>query len=292
MTACPSVVQNAVFDTVRLTDGPNSSSHNKAGWILRLDGEEHLSVLDPTKSLHAANKEYVDSKFKQTDGCTNTFNIMNEDKDVVLSSVDGNYSQTTINMQSMGFALDYSNNYGSNTVHIVVGNKEGRSEDGIRIDMHMDDGTGDSASWHFRNQGLYQNNERVLTETDYNTLNNKIADLSGAFRYIGTTTTIIYEGSTSQNVIIGGVTHIAETGDVVTYEDSDYGLIEYVWNGVQWIELGAASNFVAKTVYEAKIQELTNANAALTDRIKALEDAFAAIGTLTITESDNTLTVQ
>lgn len=122
-----------------------------------------------------------------------------------------------------------------------------------------------------------------LTTKQY--VDGKIADLSGALHYIGTTTTPIAEGTTTNEIIISGTSYIVKAGDVVTYDDSDYGLIEFVWNGTQWIELGAASSFVTKAVYDAKIAEFER-------RIKALEDILANVETLTITESDNTLTVQ
>lgn len=138
---------------------------------------------------------------------------------------------------------------------------------------------------------LHPVNKRTL-DNALNTLNNKIADLSGAMHYIGTTTTVIYEGSTTQSITLNDTPYLAQAGDVATYNDSDYGLIEYVWNGRQWIELGQASNFVSKSAYDAKMLELTNTNTALESRIKALEDAIAAIGTLTITESGSTLVVQ
>jgi hypothetical protein len=79
----------------------------------------------------------------------------------------------------------------------------------------------------------------------------------------------------------------AQAGDIILYESK-----EFIWDGTGWSELGDVTDYVTKTVYDAKVLELTNANTALESRIKALEEAFAAIGTLTITESDNTLTVQ
>ena len=122
-----------------------------------------------------------------------------------------------------------------------------------------------------------------LTTKHY--VDSKFANLSGALHYIGTTTTPIAEGTVTKEIIISGALYSVNVGDVVTYDDSDYGLIEFVWNGTQWVELGAASNFVTKAVYDAKVDEFER-------RIKALEDMLANVGTLTITESDNTLTVQ
>ncbi len=65
--------------------------------------------------------------------------------------------------------------------------------------------------------------------------------LESAFKYHGTTTTSISDGSTTQTVVIDGKNHTAENGCVVAY-----GNKEFVWTGSKWEELGNEGNYKVK----------------------------------------------
>lgn len=81
------------------------------------------------------------------------------------------------------------------------------------------------------------------------TINITAADLglSAAIKFIGTTSTQISDGSTTNVVVIGGNSVTAQNGDVVIYND-----IEYIWNGSlatpAWEQLGDESSYALKTV--------------------------------------------
>lgn len=67
--------------------------------------------------------------------------------------------------------------------------------------------------------------------------------LSGAMSFLGTTTTAVSDGSTSNPVSIGGSSVTAVAGDVVLY-----GNKEFLWDGSKWAELGDAGSYALKTV--------------------------------------------
>lgn len=77
------------------------------------------------------------------------------------------------------------------------------------------------------------------------TINIKASDLglSGAMKFIGTTTTGISEGSTAQSILIGTATVTAEAGNVVLKGDK-----EFIWTGSKWEELGDESSHALKSV--------------------------------------------
>jgi hypothetical protein len=130
---------------------------------------------------------------------------------------------------------------------------------------------------------------KSITATGDITLNgvsikSKLESITGVMHFLGKALSM----PTTSSVTLSTDTVVtAQAGDIILYESK-----EFIWDGTGWSELGDVTDYVTKTVYDAKVLELTNANTALESRIKALEEAFAAIGTLTITESDNTLTVQ
>lgn len=69
-----------------------------------------------------------------------------------------------------------------------------------------------------------------------------IGTVSGAMRYLGTTTTAISDGSTANPVTIGGSSVTPVAGDVVIYGNS-----EYVWSGAEskWREFGSTGSLKA-----------------------------------------------
>lgn len=66
--------------------------------------------------------------------------------------------------------------------------------------------------------------------------------LSGAMRFIGSTTTTILEGSTTNPIIINGTSVTAINGDVVLYNH-----IEFIWVG-SWEQLGDEQSYALKSI--------------------------------------------
>lgn len=63
-----------------------------------------------------------------------------------------------------------------------------------------------------------------------------VQTLSNATRWVGVTTTAIYDGDTTHSTItIGGQSHTAETGDIASYNNA-----EFIYNGSAWQELGTS----------------------------------------------------
>lgn len=77
------------------------------------------------------------------------------------------------------------------------------------------------------------------------TINISASDLglSGAMKFIGTTTTGISEGSTTQSILIGATTVTAEAGNVVLKGDK-----ELIWTGSKWEELGDEQSHALKSI--------------------------------------------
>lgn len=57
--------------------------------------------------------------------------------------------------------------------------------------------------------------------------------LSGEMHYVGTTTSIIADGSSVKPIIVDGQSYTQELGDVVLYDSK-----EYIWNGKKWVLIG------------------------------------------------------
>lgn len=69
-----------------------------------------------------------------------------------------------------------------------------------------------------------------------------IASVSGAMRYLGTTTTSITDGSTANPITVGGKSVTPAAGNVVIYGNS-----EYVWADIEgcWREFGSTGSLKA-----------------------------------------------
>lgn len=72
--------------------------------------------------------------------------------------------------------------------------------------------------------------------------------LTNVFTYIGTTTTVISDGSTTNPITINGNNVTAINGNVV-----GYGNKEFVWNGNAWEELGDEGNATSSTPGKVKL---------------------------------------
>ena len=71
----------------------------------------------------------------------------------------------------------------------------------------------------------------------------KISVIDKAIIWRGVTTTEITDGSSTNPVTIDGSSYTAKTGDMVTYEST-----EFVFNGTTWQEYGSASTIFSVTL--------------------------------------------
>lgn len=67
------------------------------------------------------------------------------------------------------------------------------------------------------------------------------ASLAGAMHFIGTTTTTLTDGATTNPIVINSINVTAVSGDVVVI-----GSKEFVFDGSSWVELGDPSNYIPK----------------------------------------------
>ena len=72
---------------------------------------------------------------------------------------------------------------------------------------------------------------------------NKISVIDKAIIWQGVTTTEITDGSSTNPVVIDGESYTAKSGDMVTYDST-----EFVFNGTVWQEFGAASTIFTETL--------------------------------------------
>lgn len=81
---------------------------------------------------------------------------------------------------------------------------------------------------------------------------NKVAGLTGAMHFIGSSSTAITDGSTTSSITIDGETVTPEAGDVVLY-----GGAEYVWTGGAWEILGDEGSYALKSRQENVVKTAT-----------------------------------
>lgn len=80
--------------------------------------------------------------------------------------------------------------------------------------------------------------ERLLMQ-----LLDKISVIDKAIIWQGVTTTEIADGASTNPIIINGSSYTAKSGDMVTYNST-----EFVFNGTVWQEFGAASTIFTETL--------------------------------------------
>lgn len=80
--------------------------------------------------------------------------------------------------------------------------------------------------------------------------------LSGAMKFLGTSTTAVSDGSTTKTITVNGSSVTVEAGNVVLYNGA-----EYVWDGAKWEELGHEGSFKVKQTAVASPSASGNATA-------------------------------
>lgn len=69
--------------------------------------------------------------------------------------------------------------------------------------------------------------------------------ISQGTRWVGVTTTPISDGSTTSTIVIDGVSHSAEIGDIAGYQETGKQQEEFIWNGSVWQEFGSTGSLKA-----------------------------------------------
>lgn len=69
--------------------------------------------------------------------------------------------------------------------------------------------------------------------------------ISQGTRWVGVTTTPISDGSTTSTIVIDGVSHNAEIGDIAGYQETGKQQEEFIWNGTVWQEFGSTGSLKA-----------------------------------------------
>ena len=69
--------------------------------------------------------------------------------------------------------------------------------------------------------------------------------ISQGTRWVGITTTPISDGSTTSTIVINGVDHAAEVGDIAGYQETGKQQEEFIWSGTNWQEFGSTGSLKA-----------------------------------------------
>ena len=113
--------------------------------------------------------------------------------------------------------------------------------------------TGEKYTWNNKQNPLPStsgNNNKYLhiNATTGNLEWSEVGVITGAFTYIGTTTTPLSDGATTNPITIGGESVTATNGNVVFYGDA-----EYVWTGSAWEELGNKNQATSSVLGNIKL---------------------------------------
>lgn len=70
---------------------------------------------------------------------------------------------------------------------------------------------------------------------------NNLSNFAGAMKFLGTSTTAISDGATTNTITVNGTSVAVASGNVVLY-----GGFEYIWTGAAWEQLGQEGSFKVK----------------------------------------------
>lgn len=110
------------------------------------------------------------------------------------------------------------------------------------------------------------------------------SSITGAMHYIGTTTSILSDGATTNPIVIGGENVTAAAGDVAIY-----GEMEYVFNGTKWQEFGSTGSLKALAFKDSATGDVTcagsNAASAVSFSGTTTETVLKAVDTAAVAPS-------
>lgn len=98
----------------------------------------------------------------------------------------------------------------------------------------------------------------------------KISVIDKAIIWRGVTTTEITDGASTNPVVIDGSSYTAKSGDMVTYNST-----EFVFNGTVWQEFGAASTIFTETLAAGDTTiTITNSQIAIGSMVDIYTDVY------------------
>ena len=110
------------------------------------------------------------------------------------------------------------------------------------------------------------------------------SSITGAMHYIGTTTSTLSDGATTNPIVIGGENVTAAAGDVAIY-----GEMEYVFNGTKWQEFGSTGSLKALAFKDSASGDITcagsNAASAVSFSGTASENVLKAVDSAAVAPS-------
>ena len=110
------------------------------------------------------------------------------------------------------------------------------------------------------------------------------SSITGAMHYIGTTTSILSDGATTNPIVIGGENVTAAAGDVAIYSE-----MEYVFNGTKWQEFGSTGSLKALAFKDNATGDVTcagsNAASAVSFSGTTTETVLKAVDTAAVAPS-------
>lgn len=114
--------------------------------------------------------------------------------------------------------------------------------------------------------------------TIYDVRDSRVDDLiSQVTRWVGVTTTEIYDGSTTSVIVIDGEDHNAENGDIASYHN-----MEFIWNNTievpKWQEFGSTGSLKA-LAFKDSVAVSTQVPATLTTQFTGKSATLSVSGT-------------
>lgn len=123
-----------------------------------------------------------------------------------------------------------------------------------------------------------------------------MVSLTSALKYVGVTTTALFDGSTAEEITIDGELFLASSGDVAIYGDK-----EFIYNGSKWNEFGDTGSLRALAFKDSASGSYTPAGSVSAPTINvnvagstATVNSITDVGTLpvlTTTVSDENLVI-
>lgn len=114
--------------------------------------------------------------------------------------------------------------------------------------------------------------------------------ISQGTRWIGVTTTEIYDGSTTSTITINGTAHQAETGDIAGYQPTGKQQEEFIWSGSVWQEFGSTGSLKA-LAFKDSVAVTTQVPATFSTTFTGKQKSVSVTGTTTGSVSAPTISV-
>ena len=116
--------------------------------------------------------------------------------------------------------------------------------------------------------------------------------ISQGTRWVGVTTTELYDGATASTIMIAGESHTAEIGDIAGYTPTGKPQEEFIYNGTTWQEFGSTGSLKA-LAFKDSVAVTTAVPATYTTTFTGKSKSVSVSGTTTgsVTETKSAVTV-